>query len=234
MWRFWQKHGHLAEARRRLEAMAAAPWSRDDPRLRAKLMEALGGTCWWQGDLPGDDAALPGGARDLAGARRRGASSRTPTTTPRSRTPSCPTRRRATLPTRTASASDTSSRRARSFADIGDRRGEGNAVWGLGNYHYFRAMPRQRRGPVPRDARDLPRGRRPDDGGLGAAHARDRSPAQRAASTRRDGHIAHAIRHFHAAGDASGLTLTFDDLSAVAVADGDLPGRPGCGARPAT
>ena len=53
MWRFWQKHGHLAEARRRLEAMAAAPWSHDDPRLRAKLMEALGGTCWWQGDLPG-------------------------------------------------------------------------------------------------------------------------------------------------------------------------------------
>ena len=37
------------------------------------------------------------------------------------------------------------------------------------------------------------------------------------------GHIEHAIRHFYAAGDASGLTLTLDDLSAVAVADGDLP-----------
>ena len=36
MWRFWQKHGHLAEARRRLEAMEAAPWSHDDPRLRAQ------------------------------------------------------------------------------------------------------------------------------------------------------------------------------------------------------
>ena len=31
--------------------MAAAPWSHDDPRLRARLMEALGGTCWWQGEL---------------------------------------------------------------------------------------------------------------------------------------------------------------------------------------
>ena len=51
MWRFWQKHGHLAEARRRLEAMAAATWSHDDARLRARLMEALGGTCWWQGEL---------------------------------------------------------------------------------------------------------------------------------------------------------------------------------------
>ena len=36
-------------------------------------------------------------------------------------------------------------------------------------------------------------------------------------------HVAHAIRHFYAAGDASGLTLTLDDMSAVAVADGDLP-----------
>src|SRR4029079_3328695 len=40
MWRFWQKHGYLAEARRRLEAMAESPWSHDDPRLRARLLEA--------------------------------------------------------------------------------------------------------------------------------------------------------------------------------------------------
>ena len=52
MWRFWQKHGHLAEARARLEAMEAAPWSKDDPRLRARLLEALGGTLWWQGKIP--------------------------------------------------------------------------------------------------------------------------------------------------------------------------------------
>lgn len=35
-------------------------------------------------------------------------------------------------------------------------------------------------------------------------------------------HVAHAVRHFHAAGDTAGLTLTLDDLSAVAVAEGDL------------
>ena len=51
MWRFWQKHGHLAEARRRLEGMAPADWSHDDPRLRARLVEALGGVCWWQADI---------------------------------------------------------------------------------------------------------------------------------------------------------------------------------------
>ena len=35
-------------------------------------------------------------------------------------------------------------------------------------------------------------------------------------------HIEHAIRHFHAAGDAAGLTMTLDDMSALAVAVGDL------------
>ena len=37
VWRFWQKRGHLYEARRRLDVMAVAPWSRDDPVLRARL-----------------------------------------------------------------------------------------------------------------------------------------------------------------------------------------------------
>ena len=35
-------------------------------------------------------------------------------------------------------------------------------------------------------------------------------------------HIEHAMRHFYAAGDAAGITLTLDDLSSVAVAEGDL------------
>ena len=50
-WRFWQKRGHLYEARRRLEAIAEADWSRRDPVLRARLVEALGGVAWWQGDI---------------------------------------------------------------------------------------------------------------------------------------------------------------------------------------
>ncbi|HYL40912.1 MAG TPA: hypothetical protein VET90_06350, partial [Candidatus Binatus sp.] len=51
LWRYWQKRGHLSEARRTLDAMAAQPWSRKDRRLPARLVEALGGICWWQGDL---------------------------------------------------------------------------------------------------------------------------------------------------------------------------------------
>ena len=51
MWRYWQKRGHLAEAQRRLSRIAAEPSSWDDPVLRARLMEALGGVGWWQADL---------------------------------------------------------------------------------------------------------------------------------------------------------------------------------------
>ena len=33
----------------------------------------------------------------------------------------------------------------------------------------------------------------------------------------------HALRHFHDASDAAGINLLFDDLSSLAVVDGDLP-----------
>ncbi len=181
MWRFWQKHGHLAEARTRLEAMAATPWSHDDPRLRAKLMEALGGTCWWQGEVVpmgrcyqealdlwlaiGDEAEIanayynasfmyavsPDGLLGVAD-----------------------------LETDPDGLGITYLEKARDiYHRIGDRRGEANALWGMGNYRYFRrdAGPRHRREPA--GARDLPRGRRSDDGGMGAAHARDRAAADR-------------------------------------------------------
>ena len=71
LWRFWQKRGHLAEARRRLEGMAAAPWSHDPPSLRARLMEALGGVLLVAGRHRGDAGALRRGRGAVAGRRRR-------------------------------------------------------------------------------------------------------------------------------------------------------------------
>ena len=35
--------------------------------------------------------------------------------------------------------------------------------------------------------------------------------------------VDHAMRHFYAASDTAGITLTLDDMSSVAVAEGDLP-----------
>jgi predicted ATPase/class 3 adenylate cyclase len=219
MWRFWQKHGHLAEARGRLEAMEAAPWSRDDPRLRAKLLEALGGTCWWQGDVPamsiryrealaiwqsiGDEAELANAYYNVSFSYA--------------------------VPAWADAESDPEKlglqylQQAReTFHRIGDLRGEANALWGLGNYHYFREFPgngadefRQTLAMF-REVGDLTM----EAWGLhmlGTALLRNGD-----VDDARD-NIEHAIRHFYASGDASGLTLTLDDLSAVAVADGDLP-----------
>ena len=221
MWRFWQKHGHLAEARRRLEAMAALPWSHDDGRLRAKLLEALGGTCWWQGDLDAmtrcyrealeiwqalDDEA------ELANAYYNASFSYAVGGGPGG----------AGEPDEDQTGLRYLEQARDIFRRIGDRRGEGNAVWGLGNYRYFRQYPgngeEQFRetlaifaevGDVTMEAWGLHM--------LGTASLRNGQIDEA-----RD-HIAQAIRHFHAAGDAAGLTLTLDDMSAVAVADGDLP-----------
>lgn len=223
MWRFWQKHGHLAEARRRLEAMAEAPWSHDDPRLRARLLEALGGTCWWQGDIAAMgshyDEALEiwtriGDEREIANASYNAAFQY-----------SVPSEADA------AGSADRDPNRegirlveqARDiYRRLGDRHGEANATWGLGNHHYFRGLPGlgielfrealeifRSVGDVTMEAWAL---HMLGSGLLRSGHAEE---ARR--------HIGHAVRHFHAAGDASGLTLTLDDLSAVAVSDGDLP-----------
>jgi len=220
MWRFWQKHGHLAEARRRLEAMESAPWSHDDPRLRAKLVEALGGTCWWQGDLDGmapryrealeiwqtlDDEAELANAYYNASFTYSTNVGFGPSEGDNDQTGLLYLER----------ARDT-------FRRLGDRRGEANALWGLGNYRYFRKFPG--------NGEEQFRETLTIFGEVGDLTMEAWTLHMLGTSLLRNGHvdearlnIAHAIRHFHAAGDASGLTLTFDDMSAVAVADGDLP-----------
>src|SRR5258706_872577 len=65
-WRFWRKRGPPYEARRRLDAMAATDWSKRDPLLRARLLEAVGGGAWWQGDIK----ALTGAYGEAATALR--------------------------------------------------------------------------------------------------------------------------------------------------------------------
>jgi predicted ATPase/class 3 adenylate cyclase len=222
MWRFWQKHGHLAEARRRLEAIEAAPWSQDDRRLRAKLLEALGGTCWWQGDLPamtrryqealgiweslGDEAELANAYYNASFTYA------VPAVSAATAAPSDPERIGLRYLTQAREI----------YHRIGDLRGEANALWGIGNYEYFRGFPgngvtefRETIGMF-REAGDL-------TGEAWGRHMLGSSLLRNGEVVEAREHIEHAIRHFHAAGDASGLTLTLDDLSAVAVAEGDLP-----------
>lgn len=48
IWRFWQQHGHLAEARARLERIMALPGAEVRGALRVRALGALGGIVYWQ------------------------------------------------------------------------------------------------------------------------------------------------------------------------------------------
>ena len=222
MWRFWQKRGHLYEARRRLEGMAAAPWSHDDPILRARLMEALGGVYWWQADIVRMKEAYAEAlelwrARDdkgeIANALYNYSFAFAVRPDPK-------------LDPKTADP-DGSGARAQAealalYEEIGDVRGQANVLWAMGNRAYFReedgngrlhfanALGRFRQvGDVTMEAWSLHM--------LGSAVLR---LGERDASR---SILLESLRHFYDASDASGLALVFDDLSAQAVADEDLP-----------
>jgi predicted ATPase/class 3 adenylate cyclase len=222
MWRFWQKRGHLNEARRRLEAMAAAPWSRTDPTLRARLMEALGGVLWWQADLVAMKAAYAeaveiwrtlGEKQEIANSLYNYAFAFAVNPDPR------------TDPA-TADPDGVGARALEEahalYLELGDRRGQANVLWGMGNREYFLRLPAAGETRF-RAANDL--FREVGDSTMaawakhmlgGALLRQDRY--EEARSVLRD-----ALTHFHEASDTSGLALVLDDLASQAVADDDLP-----------
>jgi predicted ATPase/class 3 adenylate cyclase len=223
VWRFWQKRGHLTEARRRLDLMAAAPWSRTEPILRARLLEALGGVCWWQADIrsmrPAYAEAVEiwrriGDKAGLANALYNYAFVFSVPEDPENPPPDLDP--------------DGEGRRASEealalYREIGDEHGEANVLWGMGNSLYFAestdagaaffraALEKFRRvGDRTMEAWSLHM--------LGSALLRGR----RADESRP--HLRDALSHFYLAGDSAGVTMVIDDLSAQAVAD-DQPDR---------
>jgi hypothetical protein len=218
VWRFWQKRGHLYEARRRLDVMAAASWSREDPALRARLMEALGGVCWWQADIramrPAYEEAVEiwrglGDKGELANALYN-----------YSFVFSVPEN-----PVEPTGPVDPSAEGERAqdealalYRELGDERGQGNVLWGKGNKKYFSeehdagvseflaALEKfQAVGDRTMEAWSLHM--------VGSAYLRSRQPeASRP-------YLHESLRQFFLAGDAAGVTLVIDDLSAQALAD---------------
>ena len=222
LWRFWQKRGHLNEARRRLESYAAQPWSSEPPPLRARLLEALGGVLWWQADITAMKAAYAeaveiwravGDKKEIANALYNYsfsfAVSPNPREDPRDADPE-------------GQGLQAQEEALALFREIGDERGQANVLWGIGNRDYFAAAgdhgeTRFREalelfrtvGDVTMEAWSLHM--------LGTALIRQARPEE-ARET-----LHHALRHFHDASDAAGINLLFDDLSSLAVVDGDLP-----------
>jgi predicted ATPase/class 3 adenylate cyclase len=217
-WRFWQKRGHLYEARRRLEVMANADWSRRDPTLRAHLMEALGGVAWWQGDLaamvPAYREAVdiwrtlddPG---ELANAIYNFSFVFTvPDATPPELVVDGDAH---------ATAVNLLNEALALYRGIGDERGEANILWGLGNLLYFRGHV----DPANDDLRlAMEKFRKVGDRTmeawtlhiLGGALIRAGRLEEAGVDLRR------ALRLFYDASDAAGITLVLDDLSSLAVA----------------
>lgn len=99
--------------------------------------------------------------------------------------------------------------------------GEANAVWGLGNYAYFRNRPGQGIAEF-REALEMFRQTQDRTMEAWALHMLGTGLLRTGDTEEAKQHVSHALRHFHAAGDIAGVTLTFDDLSAVSVAEGDL------------
>jgi predicted ATPase/class 3 adenylate cyclase len=213
MWRYWQKRGHLREAARRLESIASQPWSRDDPVLRARLMEAVGGVAWWSADADrliaaygealelwrgiGDKAEI---ANALYNNSFRWAISAEPD------------------PDQVGY--QMMSEAVELYREIGDEHGAANAMWGMGNYLYFREIGDNgisnfraareifvRTGDVTMHAWA--------NHMLGSALLR-LGPMDEAREPLRD-----ALEAFHEAGDVSGIAMVLDDLASHAMGDGD-------------
>jgi predicted ATPase/class 3 adenylate cyclase len=221
-WRFWQKRGHLYEARRRLDTMAQADWSRHDPVLRARLMEALGGVAWWQGDIramrPAYEEAVAlwrelGDKAELANALYN-----------YSFVFSVPEDLSEGISTNTdphGLGQRALDEALALYRELGDERGEANVLWGLGNKSYFANQ-------VEAGARwfgdALEKFRRVGDRTMEAwsLHMLGGAQLRLGQLVLAADNLTHALRHFQDAGDAAGLTLVFDDLSSLALAQGDV------------
>jgi predicted ATPase/class 3 adenylate cyclase len=220
-WRFWQKRGHLSEARGRLDALAAEPWTHEVPVLRARLMEALGGVSWWQGDIEGMGPAYREAVEiwratpdrsELANALYN-----------YSFTFTVPEVVGAAFfggqdPLATLQALLAESRAI--YRELRDDRGEANVLWGILNSRYFS-------NEFDPEAKDLAllaleKFRKVGDRTMeawtlhmvGGAYVR----LGQLDDARRD--LTSALHIFNDASDAAGITLILDDLSSLELAEG--------------
>jgi predicted ATPase/class 3 adenylate cyclase len=219
LWRFWQQRGYLREARQRLTALEAHGWDLA-PRTRAHLLEALGGVAYWQADAaasrPWYEAALEiwrtiGDRREIANALYNLGSSDIPS-----------------LLSEYSRDAETWQRAKRhldealeNYEAIGDRLGQGNVLWGIGGLYYFTSDVVEAEGWYVRSLEHF-RATRNRTMEAWALHMLGTTVLKLGRTASAADMMRHALRHFHEAGDLSGITLVLDDLSAVAVTEGNL------------
>lgn len=221
LWRFWQKRGHLYEARRRLDDIAAHEWSRADPVLHARLLEALGGVAWWQGDIrtmrPAYAEAVElwrrlGDKAELANALYNYSFVFTVPDDPGSEIGNVDP---------AGVGFGVLEEALGLYRELGDERGEANVLWGLGNKAYF---ARAGDAGAEKFAEALEKFRHVGDRTMEAwsLHMLGGAQVRLGRLDASGDNLRHALRHFWESGDASGITLVLDDLSSLALARDEL------------
>jgi hypothetical protein len=220
LWRFWQKRGYLVEGRRRLERIAAAPWSKDDAARRARLMEAMGGIAWWQADLPamsrfyGEALELwrsTGNRGEIANALYNASFSYVFIEGPIEMAKIDPDRKGLALMEEALAI----------YRELGDRHGAANSIWAVGNWYHFHLQSDIARASFS-EALELFSATDDETMVAWAQHMLGTALLRLRELDEAAGHIKAAMVHFEAAGDATALTLVLDDYSALAAARGDL------------
>jgi tetratricopeptide (TPR) repeat protein len=218
LWRFWQQRGYLNEARSRFEQIEAQPGDLE-PVDRAKFVEAFGGVAYWQSDVEtsrryyeeqltlwrelGDRSELANALYNRAHADMVGVMSGEPIDVDE-------------LP-----GKGLLNEALGIYQELGDKSGEGNILWGLGSFSFFSGTATEAEDWFRRSL-ELHRqaGNRTMEAWslhmLGSSQNAQREFAVAAETGR------HALRHFHEAGDISGVILTLDDLSIAALGVGDV------------
>jgi tetratricopeptide (TPR) repeat protein len=219
LWRFWQKRGHFFEARRRLDDLAGRPWAKDDPAAYARLLEALGGIAYWQGDFVGAIPAYKGAVdiwRDLgdrpeiANALYNLAFTYDIDSNSQMQAPSFDMRNGGPLLDEALAI----------YRELDDRRGIGNVLWAQGGTETFADRPAVAL-PIFEEARDAFKtvgDRTMEAWALHMIGAVDVLLVDFAAA---DDAFRHALRHFTDAGDITGQSLIVDDFATLALAAGD-------------
>ncbi len=219
LWRFWQQRGYLREARGRLTALEAHGWEMA-PRTHARLLEALGGVAYWQADAAASrswyEAALEiwrttGDRQEIANALYNlGSSDIAGLIGSFSKDSPVWQRARASLDEALAL-----------YEELGDRLGQGNVLWGIGGLFYFASDEAEAERWYVRSLEHF-RAARNRTMEAWALHMLGSTVLKLGRTENAAEMMRHALRHFHEAGDLSGITMVLDDLSAVAVTGGDL------------
>ncbi len=219
LWRFWQKRGHLEEARRRLEDVAARSWSTDDPVAEARLMEALGGVAYWQGDFV---RAIP--AYETALARWRAVGDRTEIANALYNlafTYSIDENAKVVDPTYDMRLGRPLLDESLAiYRELGDQRGIGNVLWAIGSAEMF-AHKVEAPLPIFEEARAAFKAAGDRTMEAWALHMTGIVEVQLADYAAAEDAFRHALRHFAEAGDVMGQALVVDDFATLALSRGE-------------